>query len=227
MIRAVLFFFILLLNFVASANVLNLKIHDAVQNYILKSITIPVKNVTVSIRSLSPQLHLPDCPNLSVEYQNSQQPFRLGQQTMVVSCHKPYWQIYIEADIVGKVPVVVAKHATMQNEALNFDNLNVRFMSSTTISEPYFTSLKNFHRVRAKTYIPSGAIIRPGMLERPYLIKRGDEVSIVVQSSQIYIRMKARAIDNGMKGDMIRVQNLSSGKVVQAEVVSPMIVSVG
>ncbi len=67
--------------------------------------------------------------------------------------------------------------------------------------------------------IKSGDYIRKRFLRRRYLVKRGDTVTVIYRSGNIYITYEAEAMENGYRGSFIRLKVPSSGKVIKGKVV--------
>lgn len=68
----------------------------------------------------------------------------------------------------------------------------------------------------------------PRPVRQPLLVRRGDKVEIIARQPGIEVRIAGEARDNGMEGEVIRVQNPVSGrilpmKVIQAGVVTPLV----
>jgi flagella basal body P-ring formation protein FlgA len=78
---------------------------------------------------------------------------------------------------------------------------------------------------QAKVYIQPGAMIFPSMCENIPLIVSGDKVNIVVEQGLIKVIARGVAKQKGGKGDLIRVSNLGSNKIIRAEVVDSMTVA--
>ncbi len=70
----------------------------------------------------------------------------------------------------------------------------------------------------ARRSIRSGEVMRQNMLAAPQLVKRGDQVRIVARRDQIEVSMAGEALDNGVRGAVIRVKN-SSGTQIRARVI--------
>jgi flagella basal body P-ring formation protein FlgA len=56
------------------------------------------------------------------------------------------------------------------------------------------------------------------MLKQPVVIKRGDQTVITAGSGGLRVRMTGKALEDGVLGEQIRVQNLSSKRTIQGEV---------
>ncbi len=64
----------------------------------------------------------------------------------------------------------------------------------------------------------AGTPVNMGDLESPRLVERGDFVTMVFNENGLELTAQGKAMENGAKGDRIRVTNTSSNKTVVAEV---------
>lgn len=67
----------------------------------------------------------------------------------------------------------------------------------------------------------SGAPVRVGDLQRPVLVPRNSTVTMTIKTPYMKLTAQGRAVEEGGKGDVIRVTNLSSKRVVEAVVEGP------
>lgn len=74
---------------------------------------------------------------------------------------------------------------------------------------------------RATRLILSDGIITADMLEAVPVIARGEEVTVTVLRGGVNISTRARAREEGFRGDTIKLTNLDSGKLITAEVTAP------
>ena len=79
---------------------------------------------------------------------------------------------------------------------------------------------------RAKTNIGIGRVIYKSMVEIPPVIKRGQRVLIVAESDTLKVTAPGVAKEDGRIGELIKVQNLLSKKVVIGKVVDAQTVKV-
>ncbi len=59
-----------------------------------------------------------------------------------------------------------------------------------------------------------------------YLIKRGDEVNLVIEDENLKIITKGKALEPGKRGEIIEVFNTSSFKKIKGKVVAPFTVKI-
>lgn len=87
------------------------------------------------------------------------------------------------------------------------------------------TDLKSLEGKQARVQIQSGSIIYEDMLEKKPLVNAGDRVTILLTRGQIKINAAGIARQKGGKGDLIRVSNSDSRKIIVAEVVDSLVVA--
>ncbi|MGH8302295.1 MAG: flagellar basal body P-ring formation chaperone FlgA, partial [Steroidobacteraceae bacterium] len=73
---------------------------------------------------------------------------------------------------------------------------------------------------------PAGAILTSGDLLPDYMVRQGEQVTMVAAIGGIQVRAAGLALQSGRYGALIRVQNASSAKVVQGIVESDRVVDV-
>jgi flagella basal body P-ring formation protein FlgA len=79
---------------------------------------------------------------------------------------------------------------------------------------------------RLRRPLAAGEPIAPGNLEIPPMVKRGQRVTLEAQTGGLTVRMAGVAKADGIKGQIIEVENLNSGRDVQAVVRSAKSVEV-
>ena len=79
---------------------------------------------------------------------------------------------------------------------------------------------------KLKHSLGSGDYLRENMLDDVPVVNRGDQVVIVAESGAIRVTVVGKTLDKGCPGDVIRVKNAMSEKVVAAQVVDASTVRV-
>ena len=80
--------------------------------------------------------------------------------------------------------------------------------------------------LEARRPLSAGAPVRAHDLRQPNLIKKGQAVTMVVSHGNLTIAAKGKALEDGSKGSIVRVQNINSNQVIQGEVTATGLVSV-
>jgi len=123
-------------------------------------------------------------------------------------------------------PVVVARYPIMRGEIITKDKLKIIKRDITGLPEGIFLSKDLLVGKRAKINIGIGKIIYKNMVEIPPAVKRGQRVLIVAESDTLRVTAPGVAKENGRIGDLIKVQNLLSKKVVVGKVMDAQTVKV-
>jgi flagella basal body P-ring formation protein FlgA len=68
--------------------------------------------------------------------------------------------------------------------------------------------------------------IRFNDIRNPQLVERGEQITINYEGGTLSLAAKGRALQNGAKGEFVKVLNTASNKTIQAEVTSDRVVTV-
>jgi len=82
-----------------------------------------------------------------------------------------------------------------------------------------FTSLEEILGKKAKINIKADIPIKDYMIVPDYLVQRGSNVKIIYNKGIIHIELIGRALENGQLNQIIKVKNISSGKVIPCKVI--------
>ena len=108
--------------------------------------------------------------------------------------------------------IVVAARLLNRGEKIQPKDVKLERTETTNFKWDYFTNLDDVVRFQAKQVIPAGKPIFAGMVELPDLIHRGDTVRIVVKLKNLKVTATGKALEDGRKGERIRVRNIATGK---------------
>ena len=122
--------------------------------------------------------------------------------------------------------VLVVRKSIEKGERIGPENAALIEQDVTQIHRPYLSNLKDCEGLVAKRTLPEGRIISPDSLTPPILVRRGEVVTIQVQTPNILITTLGLAKQQGRQGDIIRVENIQSRKMIYAKVISKHLVAV-
>jgi len=114
-----------------------------------------------------------------------------------------------------KSKTVVVKKNITKGEVLTEDHLAYSFQISDDLPGG-FTSMSEVIGRKAKFNLARGAVIKTRQLEIVYPVEKGKAVLVVADNSRLSITVNAIALEAGQLGDMIRVKNSTSGKILNA-----------
>ena len=179
------------------------------------------QDTSVEAGFLDPRLRLPACEaelepflNRGVEVDRA--------TTVGVRCtgRRP-WKVYVPVAVVTKADVVVAARFLAKGALIGPDDLRLERRDVTRNRSGYFTSVDAAAGQRVRQPVLEGRLLTPVAVAADKIIRRGQSVTLIVNSNGLRINMSGKALIDGAIGQRIRVQNSSSGRVVEGIVRSP------
>jgi flagella basal body P-ring formation protein FlgA len=136
------------------------------------------------------------------------------------------WHLYVPVKIVGTVPVVLSAHALVSGKVLNAKDLSVERRDVTGLPPGYFDDPEAVVGLTAGRALAGGVVLTNQSLVGTQIVQRGQNVTLMADAAGITVRMPGRALTDGMLNQRIRVENLSSGKVVEGIARSAQVVEI-
>lgn len=179
----------------------------------------------LQIGPIQPGLRLAQCDNpQALRAPGIQVP---GRALIEVRCAgRVAWHLYVPVKIVGTVPVVLAAHALVSGKVLSAKDLSVERRDVIGLPPGYFDDPEAVVGLTAGRAIAGGAILTNQGLVGTQIVQRGQNVTLIADAGGITVRMPGRALTDGMLNQRIRVENLSSGKVVEGIARSAQVVEI-
>ena len=128
-------------------------------------------------------------------------------------------QITASVDFLVKNKIVVAVKPIPKRSYITAEDIAFKAIS---VSKDTSRSIRNADELigmRVKKNILPGEAFTFDILELPTLISRGDNVNIIAETNGLIVSGRGQAKQSGAKGDIIRVLNLDSNRLVHAEVI--------
>jgi flagella basal body P-ring formation protein FlgA len=128
-----------------------------------------------------------------------------------------------EMEALGEI--VVASQPLRKDTILRPQQLTKKAMDISNISNAGY-HLEDFVGKRLTRSLRSGSPVLSSMVESLPVVRRGEKVRIVIDSGQLHVTASGLAYNDGKMGEMIRVQNISSNKIIYCRVAAPGLVEV-
>ena len=120
-----------------------------------------------------------------------------NQGTIKIDNHYIFFKIIATLKVLKSTqPINKGELITKENSTL----VNVIFKNF------YDKPLTSYTNKSSKLYIPQNRIIYPYMLCNPKLVKKGENITIISKSGGVEISFQATAMQDGQKGDTIKVK---------------------
>jgi len=140
-----------------------------------------------------------------------------------------YVEIFVEDKKTKRIPVslkvrrfgevLLCRRRVDRHHVFTAEDLIVERRETTTLPDDVDLEIGEVVGKRAKAFIPSGRVIRRGMIEQPPVLHRGDLVTVRVPLKGILVTMEGEARADGRPGEIIPVRNIRSRREISARVV--------
>jgi len=137
-----------------------------------------------------------------------------GRQKLTLSFMSADGAVHLptSADIAEPAaPVVVALRPVGRGSIVTAADVEVHMMepsAKTAGKRAVFESVEKLIGMEAKQALQQGEVVFADQLQSPVVVKRGDLITVVSQTSGIRVRTSARALQDGSTGELIQVESL-------------------
>jgi flagella basal body P-ring formation protein FlgA len=135
-------------------------------------------------------------------------------------------RVWVTASLERLIPVVVARRPLGRYKPIDDDDLEVKAVDAAGLSADCITNPELVIGKRTRRPVDAGTVLRPEMVEFPPLVKTGDRVRIIAETSGLRISAFGQVKQKGCQGELIPVVNLDSNKVIYARVVDSQTVKI-
>jgi len=147
---------------------------------------------------------------------------RAQRITAEVRCTGPKpWKIYVPVRLTAFVPVVVTSRALPRGTLLAPEDISLAERDIAALGYGYLAAPRDAVGQRLRRALVAGTPITPGMLETPAMVRRGQRLTLEATSGGLSVRMAGIARSDGIRGQVIEVENVNSSRIVQAIVRGP------
>lgn len=181
-------------------------------------------DVEVSAVPLDRRLRLARCENLQAEPQRAAG----GVVSVRLRCSEGNgWSIYTQVRVREFRKVLVLERALAAGEAVKAADVRHERRDVAQLAGGYLESLQELAGVVAARPLAPQTVLTPRLFEPPVLVERNQQVKLVVVIGEARIEGSGIALQPGAIGELVRVRNDSSGRVVQGRVTAAGEIHVG
>lgn len=188
-------------------------IKRAIEDFLYNNTATLSGQVIVNVGQIDRHLALPQCPHL--------EPFappggRLwGKTSIGVRCDSQVakWTIYVQTEIIVMTDVLHIARPVAIGQTLAYEDIAPQNVNLAQMPEGIFTDVAQVIGKVATTNLTAGQPLRPQMLRAPYVVLRGQTVSLVVQGRGFSVRSEGQALADAAEGQVVQVRN-KSGRIM-------------
>ncbi len=113
--------------------------------------------------------------------------------------------------------VVIANKYIPKGKKISQEDIKLIKMSN--VRDEFIENIKQAVGKIAKVNIKANSPIKKYYLKPDFLVKKNDKVKVIYSNKVIRVELIGQALENGEKGQIIKVKNISSGKKIKCKVI--------
>jgi len=177
-------------------------------------------NTTISIGNIDTRLTLPTCGSPLETFLPSSAKVQ-NKVTVGVRCQGPRpWTLYVPANITTINQVLVATTYLRRGHIIGADDISLESRNASQLNTAYLSKPEQVIGKVLKKNLASNALLTNAILTEPQIIKKGQRVDLQAGKQGLMVSVTAIALTSGAVGEKIRVQNLSSSKIVEGTILA-------
>lgn len=141
-------------------------------------------------------------------------------RTVQVSCPAAGWRLYVPVTVANTQAVLVLARAVAAGQTLAAADLQLQPRQTAGAAQALLADPQQAIGRVARRHLQAGSVVSQGDLHAQQLVRRGQTVDLLTRRGSVEIRVAARALRDGVLGQTIGVQNLSTQRTVQGTVMA-------
>lgn len=179
------------------------------------------ENLQVNIPRPDSQIILSQTESIEMELADLE--FDEGFKTFTATAHfsaggKPLAPMKLSGSYDEVMEVAVLKRRLMQSDVITENDIIIQKLPAKRLHPDVLGDAKELIGKSPKRTISAMRPIRRDEVVNPPVIMKGDKIALMYHSGSMEIKTLGEALENGAGGDSIRVRNIDSHMVIQAEV---------
>ncbi len=165
----------------------------------------------------------------TVEVRQLDYDVNVGRFTAVIivgAGHSSQQRAVLTGRVFPTVALPVLRRAFNVGEMIRAEDIDWANVREDSVRSDVVTDPAQLVGTNPRVRLRAGEPIRQGDTRLPVLVARNATVSIVLETGAMRITVLGRALDEGARGQSVRVTNLQSRQTIEAIVVGPDMVSV-
>ena len=180
----------------------------------------------LQLGNLDSRLRLKACPEpLAIDF--ARRNLVHGNTAILVRCPiKSGWKIHLPVQIEVFDDVAVAAKPLLKGQ--NIDNSTIGFQkqSIARLKNGYYSKHSDFGELEARRNLVRGTVLSPSNLSPRLLVRSGQRVTLVLTYNGLQIKSSGMALQSASLGQVVKVRNRQSKKIVEGVVSGEALVRV-
>jgi flagella basal body P-ring formation protein FlgA len=164
---------------------------------------------------LDSRLKLANCNKpLHVTFSNLQKMY--GRTSLNISCqHSPKWNIHLPIRVKVFDDVLVAQQPINRSQKIDGGMLEYAKKDIALLNQGYFIQKDHLKNKESRLNLKRGSVLTPNNTRPSDIVKSGQNVTLILDYNGINIRASGKALQSARMGQLIKVRNSQSQKIVE------------
>jgi flagella basal body P-ring formation protein FlgA len=149
-----------------------------------------------------------------------------AQVTVRVDCRPAGWTLYVPVSVEADLPVLVLQKPVAAGARLGADDVVADTRRVAGVFSSFVPGVEALAHQHTKRPLAAGTVILADMLAADPLVLRGQQVTLLAAVGGLEVRAPGRVLTDAAADTRVRVQNLSSQRIVEGVVESADVVRV-
>ncbi|HMN45268.1 MAG TPA: flagellar basal body P-ring formation chaperone FlgA [Povalibacter sp.] len=141
-----------------------------------------------------------------------------ARTTVGVRCASPAWSIFVPVTIEVEAQVLVLRRALPRRSPVDAADVELQTRRLSGFAAGLISDTGNLAGRRLRRALPAGSPLTAEVLAPDVLVRRGQSVTLLASTGPFEIRAQGQALSDGSEKERIRVQNVTSRKIVEGVV---------
>ena len=175
---------------------------------------------------LDKRLRLRACQKaLKVEFSNRERTY--GNTSLSVSCDAPIeWKLYLPVSIDLFDDALVSTRPLIRGQIIDTNLVEYQKSNISRLSSGYYSRGKNLENMEASRNLARGTLLTPANLRPRMMVKSGQQVTLILNYKGLSIKASGKALQSAKMGQLVKVRNNQSRKIIEGIVSGEALVRV-
>lgn len=142
-----------------------------------------------------------------------------GNTALNVSCPQGSgWKLLLPVRIDLFDDVIVLTRAVHKGQIIDSNLVKHQKQNISRLNNGYYSQIIELAGLEARRNIKRGAILTPASLNPRLMVKSGQQVTLILEYKGLQIKSTGRALQSARRGDIIKVRNNQSSRIIEGVV---------
>ena len=165
--------------------------------------------------NLDTRLKLRACSEpLHIEFSNRQKTY--GSTSLNIGCkQKPEWRIHLPVKIDVYDDVLVTQQPFSRGQKIGSSMFKYEKRNISLLHQGYFTQTHDLKNMESRRNLKRGSVLTQNNIRPSEMVKSGQNVTLILNYKGISIKTSGKALQSARMGQLVKVRNSQSRKIVE------------